>query len=272
MNYQSLKPFVKWAGGKTQLLNTLKEKIPQKYNTYYEPFIGGGALLLSIKPKNAVISDTNSQLINIYKQLKKNPQLIIEKINKLDCSECNKETYIERRCTFNSQVKENILNAETAALMIWLNKHCFNGLYRVNSKGEFNVPFNNSKSQNSINSENLLNISRYLNENQVSILNTDFENTCNSVSEGDFVYFDSPYIKTYDGYTSNKFTENDHLRLAKLFKYLDSKGALLMLSNSAVGAVYNLYSKYNICEIDVRRNINANSQRRTGKEVIITNY
>lgn len=273
----STSPFVKWAGGKGQLLDKLKDRVPSTYGTYYEPFIGGGALFLELKPQRAVINDINEQLINIYRQLKIEPRNIIRAVRKIEETPCNKDYYLAMRERYNKKIADKELDAECSALMIWINKHCFNGLYRVNGKGLFNVPYNNNDRANSIDDVNLINIGYYLSTHNVGIECMDFEELCKDVKKGDFVYFDSPYVPvsetaSFTDYTKDGFTLADHERLAELFKRLDSIGAKVMLSNHNVPLVHELYKGYYIEEIDVRRNINSNAKKRTGKELIITNY
>lgn len=276
MSY-NISPFVKWAGGKKQLLSRLEERMPERYNRYFEPFIGGGAMLLHIQPQNAVINDVNEQLLNIYRQLKINAENVINEIRKLDAVECDKEHYLLMRDIYNKKISTHELDAECAALTIWINKHCFNGLYRVNSKGLFNVPYNNKVNGVSMNEENLRNIGRYLNEATVEIREGDFEAACNDVQPGDFVYFDSPYIPVsetanFTDYTKDGFRYEDHCRLAELFKRLSDAGAKVMLSNHNVNLVYVLYDGFKIEAVDVKRAINRDASKRVGKEVIITNY
>ncbi|WP_022761916.1 DNA adenine methylase [Butyrivibrio sp. AD3002] len=271
-------PFVKWAGGKTQLLEKLHNRMPNKYGSYYEPFIGGGALLFNEKPQTAVIGDINEQLINIYEQLKNDPRAVIRAVNHVDESGvCDKDYYLETREKYNQKIKNHELDAECAGLMIWINKHCFNGLYRVNSKGLFNVPYNNKQSGKSIDEANIMSIGYYLQNSKVDIRCQDFEELCQDVKAGDFVYFDSPYVPvsetaSFTDYTKDGFTYEDHVRLSELYKRLDSIGALVMLSNHNVPLVHELYAEFKIEEIDVRRNINSVAKKRVGKEVIVTNY
>ena len=272
-----LTPFVKWAGGKTQLLEKLHEKMPEIYNRYYEPFIGGGALFLSLKPKNAVINDVNSQLLNVYRQLKNDAENVIRILKSYDDCECDRMHYEEMRTMYNNMIENNQLTSECAAMTIWINKHCFNGLYRVNKKGLFNVPYNNKNSGKSMDEENLRKIGEFLNESNAEILEGDFEKACETVEIGDFVYFDSPYVPVnetanFTDYTKDGFTYEDHKRLSELFKSLDKKGVKIMLSNHDVQLVHDLYAGYNIENISVRRHINSDASKRTGKEVIITNY
>lgn len=178
---------------------------------------------------------------------------------------------------YNRKIAMHELDADCAALMIWINKHCFNGLYRVNSKGLFNVPYNNKRNGVSVDADNLRTIGMYLREFQVIIRQGDFELACEDVKPGDFVYFDSPYIPVsetanFTDYTKDGFLFEDHKRLAELFRRLDSAGAYLMLSNHNVPLVYELYQGFKIEEVDVRRNINRDASKRVGKEVIITNF
>lgn len=212
-------PVLKWAGGKTQILEQIKENMPSEYNNYYEPFIGGGAVLLNVSPLQAFINDVNEQLMNLYTQIKNAVESVIEKVNEMDSIPCNKELYYSIREKYNKKIENQNFDAETAALMIWINKHCFNGLYRVNSKGFFNVPYNNKVNGKSIDEENLRSISDYLNEKNITITCLDFEEACEEVQKDDFVYFDSPYVPesmtaSFTDYTLNGFSLEDHKRLA----------------------------------------------------------
>lgn len=277
MDKLKISPFVKWAGGKKQLLDRLEERMPETYGRYYEPFIGGGALLLDIQPKNAIINDVNEQLLNVYRQLKANAEAVISILSELDSVECDKEHYLKMRAEYNKKIAAHILDAECAALTIWINKHCFNGLYRVNSKGLFNVPYNNKVGGASMSEENLREIGLYLNSCDVEIREGDFETACSDVQAGDFVYFDSPYIPVsetanFTDYTKDGFGYEDHRRLAELFKRLDTAGVKVMLSNHNVDLVYELYDGFKIECVDVKRAINRDASKRVGKEVIITNY
>lgn len=277
MSEIKMSPFVKWAGGKKQLLDKLLDKIPNEYNNYYEPFIGGGAVLLGLQPKSAVINDTNEQLLNVYRQIKNDEITLIEKINELDSILCDKEFFLSIRSKYNEKIEQSILDVECAAYFIWLNKHCFNGLYRVNSKGLFNVPYNNKVIGASIDKDNIINIANYLRTCNIEIKQGDFEQACDDVKTGDFIYFDSPYIPVsetanFTTYTKDGFSYDDHIRLSNLFKKLDKNNVKIMLSNHNVPLVYELYDGYNITVVDVRRNINSKANKRVGKEVIITNY
>ena len=277
MPERKMSPVLKWAGGKTQLLGAIMTRLPKDYNRYYEPFIGSGAVFLAINPPNAVISDTNEQLINLYNCLKTDVKSVIAVVNELDETVCDKDFYYSIRERYNQKIANHALDHECAALMIWINKHCFNGLYRVNGKGLFNVPYNNKVRGKSIDEENLNAISEFLQSYDISIYCKDFEIVCRDVHRDDFVYLDSPYVPVNDtadftDYTKDGFTLEDHERLAELFHRLDSIGAKVMLSNNDVPLVHSLYSGYNIQKLDVKRMINSNAAKRTGKEVLITNY
>ena len=277
MSDRKKSPVLKWAGGKTQLLDAIISNLPAKYNNYYEPFLGGGAVLLAISPQRAIVNDINEQLINLYTQLKNNPEGFIECINELDSRPCDKELYYALREKYNKKISQQEFDTECAALMVWINKHCFNGLYRVNRKGLFNVPYNNKIHGRSIDENNIRAIAEFLNHSNITITRHDFEQFCEDVQPGDFVYFDSPYVPetvtaSFTSYTQDGFTPADHERLAALFQRLDRRGAKVMLSNNDVPRVRELYKGYNLKELDVKRMINRNANKRTGKELLITNY
>ena len=274
---KKIHPALKWAGGKTQLLDIISENIPVEYKNYYEPFFGGGAVLFGLTPSQAFVNDINAQLINLYVQIKRSADSVIAKVNEMDAMPCTKEIYYAARTQYNAKIENHELDAECAALMIWINKHCFNGLYRVNRQGLFNVPYNNKVGGRSIDESNIRDISMYLQKADITITCLDFENACDGVEADDFVYFDSPYVpqsvtSSFTDYAVDGFSLLDHERLAALFKRLDKIGAKIMLSNNDVPLVHSLYHGYNIQSIDVKRMINSNSSKRTGKEVLITNY
>ena len=272
------KPFVKWAGGKRQIIDELKKYVPEEYNTYYEPFIGGGALLFELAPKNAVINDCNEELMNVYNILR-NPEKygsMCKILNKYE-REHSEEFYYEiRNKDRNKGMFSRISDYTRAARTIYLNKACFNGLYRVNSKGEFNVPFGKKDKVNTYDGENLLNVHYYLTNNNVIVDCSDFEASLSTAKEGDFVYIDPPYDSdtgTFNSYTEGGFGKEEQRRLARVFKELDSKGVKVMLSNHNTILVNELYKDYNIHLIEAKRSINSKGNKR-GKveEVIITNY
>lgn len=275
-----LQPFVKWAGGKRQLLDKIKERMPKEYNNYYEPFVGGGAVLFELQPKIASINDINNSLINTYRTIRDFPNELNSEIQKLDSYmlkdlEKNKKYYIFLREKYNQKLKNNELDIELASLFIWLNKHCFNGLYRVNSKNEFNVPYNNSIVK-SIKADDILKTSDFL--KNVNIFQGDFENVCKNCKKGDFVFFDSPYAPlkddSFESYTKEGFSKENHIRLANLFEELTKQGVYCMTTNHNTDFINELYGNkgYHIDVVDVKRFINSDGKNRVGKEVIIYNY
>lgn len=274
---RKMTPVLKWAGGKTQLLEQIADRMPSEYNNYYEPFLGGAAVLFGISPARAFVNDGNEQLVNLYTQLKVAAESVIAKVNEMDAASCTKELYYAVRERYNAKIAGRELDAECAALMIWMNKHCFNGLYRVNRRGLFNVPYNNRAGGRSIDESNVRAISGYLRNADITITCLDFEEACGGAAAGDFIYFDSPYVPesataSFTDYTTDGFSLADHERLAALFQRLDGIGAKLMLSNNDVPLVRSLYKGYRIQSLDVKRMINRNANKRTGKEVLITNY
>ena len=272
------KPFVKWAGGKRQIIDKLKMYAPDEFNTYYEPFVGGGALLFELSPKKAVINDYNEELINVFNCIKDET-----KFNKM-CNELNhheanhsEEYYYEIRNKDRDKTKfKRMPDYKRSARTIYLNKACFNGLYRVNSKNEFNVPFNRKAKVNTYDGQNLGIIHSYLNFSDVTLLNTDFEEAVKDAKKGDFIYFDPPYdseTSTFNSYTENGFGKEEQVRLARVYKELDDKGCYVMLSNHNTTLIKELYKDFNIHVIEAKRNINANGKKRGRvEEVIITNY
>ncbi len=277
MKHLTVAPFVKWAGGKRQLLPQIKERMPEKYNRYYEPFVGGGAVLFELKPENAMINDINKSLINAYRQICNEPQAFLEAINRFDSEmwEDGKAYYYSLREQYNDKLMRAEYDVELAALMVFINKHCFNGLYRVNGKGLFNVPYNTSRNA-SVNKENILAISEYLNE--VIITDGDFEEACIGAQRGDFVFIDSPYAPlnptSFESYTKEGFDIESHRRLAKLYDDLTARGCYCMLTNHNTELINELYGNkgYKMDVVSVRRAINSDASNRVGEEIIICNY
>lgn len=270
-----MKPIVKWAGGKTQLLPEILPIIPE-FNTYYEAFAGGLALFFELNPKKAVINDINIELINLYRQVAKNPKKLFDGVEALDnehsASKDGKQFFYNQRDLFNSNLETNTI--DQAIRFIYLNKHCFNGLYRVNSKGYFNVPFNSNNGGSSQELDNLKDISKLLNKTE--ILCGDFEASVKKAKKGDFVFFDSPYAPlnptSFTDYTKEGFGYDEHVRLANLYKKLSKRGVKCMLTNHNTDLIHELYKDFNIKIVDVHRNINSKADNRKGQEVIITNY
>ena len=283
MNFEvvpyKLKPFVKWAGGKTQILLKIKEFMPDKYGTYLEPFVGGGALFLSIAPNKAIINDSNEELISVYKCFK-SKKTFNDLLNMLRQHEQNhNEQYFYQVRNMDRLDTYNELSiVEKAARMVYLNKACFNGLYRVNSKGFYNVPSGRKTMVNTFSLDNMEHLYYYFSNNHVSIMNTDFEKAALKAKEGDFVYFDPPYDtwenkKSFTSYSKDAFGKDEQVRLANLYRRLDARGVKLMLSNHNTAFINKLYREFNIHEIQAKRMINSKASGRGNVvEVLITNY
>lgn len=268
-------PFLKWAGGKRQLLPEIKKYLPKKYNTYYEPFVGAGALFFDQQPKKAIINDVNTELINCYEVIKK---LSIDLIVELQKHKNTEKYFYNIRELDRTKEFKKLSCVERAARIIYLNKTCYNGLFRVNRQGQFNSPFGKYKNPNIVNSETIKAINLLLNRNSVEILNTDFAKAVETAKRNDFIYFDPPYdpisdTASFTGYSSNAFGKNEQERLRDLFDKLTRKGCKVMLSNSATDFIAELYKDYNIITIQANRNINSvGTDRKKINEFLILNY
>jgi DNA adenine methylase len=273
--------FVKWAGGKTQLLNQFKKYYPDDIDRYFEPFIGSGAVFFDIKknysPEYCCISDSNKNLIDLYKTVKKNSSKLIFKLEKYKMEHLKnpKEFYYKQREKYNKT--ENLI--EKSALLLYLNKTCFNGLYRVNSKGGFNVPFGRYKNPAILQKDKINAASKLLQD--VEIKHMGFEKILNYAKKGDFVYFDPPYYplsktSNFTSYHKDEFLEEKQKQLAKVFYKLHKKGCKLMLSNSNTSFIKNLYNKdkdVKIHLVNARRMINSKATGRGKiKELLVVNY
>lgn len=270
-------PFVKWAGGKRQLLPQIRERMPQHYNRYFEPFVGGGAVLFDLQPEHALINDINKALINAYKIICEKPEEFLRAVKQLDneMQQNGKEYYYAKREDYNDKLMRAEYDVELAALFVFINKHCFNGLYRVNGKGLFNVPYNNSR-RASVDEKLIMETSEYL--KGVTIIEGDFEVACRDANEGDFVFIDSPYAPlnptSFESYTKEGFDIENHKRLAGLFDELTARGCYCMLTNHNTDLINGLYGNkgYKIDVVSVKRMINSDASNRVGEEVIICNY
>jgi DNA adenine methylase len=273
-----LKPFLKWTGGKRQLLPVIKEFIPKQFDTYYEPFVGAGAVLFSMQPQKAIINDVNSELINCYHAIAKQPEELIALCQKH--KESNSQDYYYKMRSLDRCDDFNKLSAvERAARIIYLNKTCFNGLFRVNSKGQFNVPFGSYQNPTIAEEEAIKTVSKYLNKADVSIEIGDFEDTVSTCNQGDFIYFDPPYhplsdTSSFTGYSADGFTQLDQVRLRDICNNLVDRGCQVLISNSDTEFIRSLYSnsRYEIIEVKASRAINSVASKR-GKinELLIRN-
>jgi DNA adenine methylase len=273
INEDRAKPFIKWVGGKTQLLPELAARIPPKIETYFEPFLGGGALFFYLLPTNSILADLNQELTNLYNVIK---QQVDELIEDLQQHIYSKEYYYRIRNVDRIETYESWSAVQKASRLIYLNKTCFNGLYRVNSKGHFNTPMGKYKNPKIIDNRNLRACSRALQKAQ--ILTGSFLDIEDKIAKNDFVYFDPPYAplnatSNFTTYTQEGFDATMQLNLLALCDRLNAKGIRFMVSNSNAPLILDLYQNYKIEFIYAARAINSKGDRR-GKipEVIVTNY
>ncbi len=268
------KPIIKWVGGKRQLIKELKKLMPNKYNRYFEPFVGGGALFFELKPANAFINDYNEELINLYKVVRDNHEKLINDVTKHK----NESEYYYKIRVLDRDMKKfkKLTDINRASRFLYLNKTGFNGLYRVNSKGEYNVPFGRYKNPNYCEPVNIKACSELLHNTEVS--NGNFEIIKEKVNKGDFVYFDPPYVPLNDtsnftGYTDKGFDEDMQFRLRELCDYINGIEAYFMLSNSYTDFIRELYKDYTIHTVKASRHINSKASGRGKiKEVVVINY
>jgi DNA adenine methylase len=272
-----LKPFLKWAGGKTQLLPELLKYVNKSnFDTYYEPFIGGGALFFEVMPKKAVISDSNEDLINCYQMIKYKVDELIEKLREYEYEHSETFYYKVREIDRHPHYKF-LSSIEKAGRLIYLNRTCFNGLFRVNSRGEFNVPFGKYKKPLIVNRDLLLAISEYLNANEITIVHNDFETTLQAVKQNDFVYLDPPYTpisqsSSFVGYTMQGFSQTDERRLISSIQRLDNAGCRFLLSNSDSFLIHQPKG-YSIDFVNATRRINClGGERGSVREILISNF
>jgi DNA adenine methylase len=270
-----IKPFLHWVGGKRQLLPKIKEYMPKQYNVYYEPFLGAGAVLFNIQPKIAVVNDFNSELVNCYESIRDNYN---ELIGYLKLFRNTEEYYYSVRELDRKPSMDMLVNSFRAARTIYLNKTCFNGLYRVNNKGQFNVPYGKHKHDFEIEIDTFKDVSKYLNNDSISILNIDFSQAIKGADKGDFIYFDPPYdpvsdTSNFTSYTTEGFNKKDQIRLFYAFKELSERNCHCMLSNAGTDFIKDLYKEFKIIDVQATRVLNCKGNKR-GKvpEVLIMNY
>lgn len=290
---KTVKPFIKWAGGKSQLLSEIRTKYPQKIERYCEPFVGGGAVLLDVlanyNPNEVIINDINAALINTYQQVQSNVDALISQLDKMQSefwkadSELRKTLYTDNREKFNSLINCNDNNLDKAALFIFLNKTCFNGLYRVNRKGLFNVPIGSYKKPPICDAENLRYISTLL--QNVEIKCGDYKDCAEFIDGNTFVYIDPPYrpltvTASFTSYNENEFGDQQQIELGHFIDEITEKGAKVVASNSdpknaddTDNFFDDLYAKYNIDRVSAKRMINSKAAGRGNiNEIIICNW
>lgn len=263
------RPFVKWAGGKTSILATLRRFVPAWYNRYYEPFVGGGAMFFDLAPTDAVLSDSNEELIHCYTVVRDNPEELLAALEHYKISE-------RRFYEIRAQQPSSLSAVQRAARFVYLNKTCFNGLYRVNKRGQFNSPFGHYKQATLADEERLRAASDVLQNAELRSGEFD-EIILEQAKAGDFIYFDPPYhpvseYSDFKRYTKSQFRHEDHVRLASVFKELDKRGCILLLSNSWHEEMIRLYKEFRIETVQAPRFINCKGDRRGDiREIIVSN-
>lgn len=273
-----MKPFLKWVGGKTRLYKHILPLVPEKFKNYHEPFFGGGAIFLKISEDHkSFLNDLNKELIETYKQIKINKYDVISLLKKYR-DEDSSQLFYELREKDRDGKLWNLTKPEIAARMIYLNHACYGGLYRVNSKGEFNVPYAKKiNGKEILNEQNLNDWSKKL--KNASLFNSDFEKFIKTkVKSGDFVFIDPPYFEwsasaNFTSYTKEGFGYKDQLRLLECLRYIDSIGAKFILTNSGTNEVKEFYKEFNMKKVPVVRTISSKASTKSGYfEYIVYNY
>ncbi len=275
----TLKPLLKWAGGKSRLLPAIVQRLPAVWNTYFEPFAGGAALLSYLYSRKKItaseVSDLNGELVNFYLVIRDQPEKFILTLSRLDCGNSRDDFYLCRK-RFNEAMGNHDMRVDRAVLFMYLNRHSYNGLWRVNSHGEYNVPFGRYANVSYPGRESIMQFSGML--NSVIIRNADFRSAVSGAGRGDFVYFDPPYepesrTASFTSYNRTGFSRSDQESLASLCRKLDRAGVQFMVSNSDTEAILELYAEFRQERVPVTRSINSVGEKRKGNhELIIINY
>lgn len=269
-------PVLKWVGGKRQLLETYRPLLPSKVSTYYEPFVGGGALLFYLQPNTAYINDINQELILVYTVIKENVEALIAELEKYEnTAAC---FYAVRDWDRDRIRYDALTDVQKAARVLYLNKTCFNGLYRVNNAGEFNSPFGNYRNPNIVNAPVLRAVSAYFHCANIHMTTGNYAEALKSAPKGSFVYLDPPYdpvsgTASFTGYSKGGFSRTDQINLRKCCDDLTSRGVKFMLSNSATEFILEQYAAYNITVVQAKRTVNSVASKRGDvDEVVVRNY
>lgn len=270
-------PILKWVGGKRQLLDDIQPLVP-KCSTYYEPFIGGGAVLFGTQPNKAIINDSNEELINVYQTIKSSPNELIEALIQHRDNSCEDYYYEIRALDRDKEAYAELSDVERAARIIYLNKTCYNGLFRVNSSGEFNSPWGRYTNPNITNETTIRALHNYLNKANITIKCGDYREALKGIRKGAFVYLDPPYMpisesSSFTGYTAGGFDEQEQIALKEQCDILNSRGIKFLLSNSSCPFIEDLYKDYKIEHVRAKRAINSKADKRGAvEEVLVRNY
>ena len=275
-NNKLVSPVVKWVGGKRQLLEDITPLIPSRMTMYCEPFLGGGAVLFARQPRKAIVNDINADLMLVYEVIRDDVEELIRVLNTY---ENNAERFYEVRDLDRDKVSYQAMSkVQRASRTIYLNKTCYNGLFRVNSSGEFNTPFGYYKNPNIVNEPVLRAVSKYLSTNDVQLFCEDFAITLQRVPKGGFVYLDPPYdpvsdTASFTGYNSGGFDKTNQIQLKQCCDELTKRGVKFLLSNSSTRFIRELYSTYKVSTVHAKRAINSDGSKRGAiEEVLICNY
>jgi DNA adenine methylase len=269
-------PVLKWVGGKRQLLSTLTPLLPNKITTYCEPFVGGGALLFELQPNCAYINDINRELMLVYKVIKDDVESLISALQKFRNE--SEYFYAVRDWDRNKTTYLSLSDVDKAARILYLNKTCYNGLFRVNNAGEFNSPFGNYRNPNIVNAPTLRAVSSYFNKATIYFSSSDYTQVLSNIPKGTFVYLDPPYdpisdTSNFTGYTKGGFSHEDQITLRKCCDALDDRGIKFMLSNSSTDFIREQYKDYKITIVHAKRIINSDSTKRGEiDEIVVRNY
>jgi DNA adenine methylase len=269
-------PVLKWVGGKRQLLHALTPLLPQRINAYCEPFVGGGALLFDLQPNTAYVNDINGDLIRVYNLIKSDVEALVTALQ--DFKNEADYFYAVRDWDRDKAKYSALSDVQKAARILYLNKTCYNGLFRVNNAGEFNSPFGNYRNPNIVNAPTLRAVSSYLNTATIHLTSVDYAEVLKSLPKGTFVYLDPPYdpvsgTSNFTGYSKGGFNRDDQIRLRECCDDLHKRGLKFMLSNSATDFIKEQYAAYNITAVQAKRAVNSDSTKRGEvDEVVVRNY
>ena len=280
---KSVGPIMKWVGGKRQILDGIKKYIPGSFETYHEPFLGGGAVLFGLQPARALVNDINAELMNVYAVIRDDIENLIDHLRVHDQAYRHHENpgeyfYGIRELDRDKALYKDLTPVQKASRIIFLNKTCFNGLFRVNRAGQFNTPFGKYKRPNIVNEKILRAVNGYFNGADISLSCKDFETVLKAASKGDFVYLDPPYdplsdTSSFTGYDRGGFDGEEQARLSRVCRRLDEQGVKFLLSNSATELIRELYRGFRIEIVQARRAVNARGDGRGDvDEVLVRNY